>query len=186
MTKISTSDSKLYYYNEKEKLWSDTKIQQFEAFVYHFFDNTSTEIKRLVKDSKDDIDKYILKQIEKLCDEFDKESYHKKIINRSITSIYDIQFLSLLDNNADFLPINNGKKINLKTLEITDRTYHDYFTYFSPVDYISNDKLPHADKFFLMFQQKEENREYVRKVLGYTLTGDTKATQVFYMVWFWI
>jgi hypothetical protein len=56
----------------------------------------------LVKNSKDDIDKYILRQIEKLCDEFDKESYHKKIINRSITSIYDIQFLSLLDNNADF------------------------------------------------------------------------------------
>ena len=102
----------------------------------------------LVKNSKDEIDKYILKQIEKLCHEFDQDSYHKKIINRSITSIYDIQFLSKLDNNADFLPINNGKKINLKTLEITDRTYHDYFTYFSPVDYISTDKLPHADKFF--------------------------------------
>ena len=182
LTKISTGDSKLYYYNEKEKLWSDTKIQQFEAFVYHFFDNTSTEIKMLVKNSKDEIDKYILKQIEKLCDEFDKESYHKKIINRSITSIYDIQFLSLLDNNSDFLPINNGKKINLKTLEITDRTYHDYFTYFSPVDYISNDKLPHADKFFKMFQPKEDNREYVRKVLGYTLTGDTKARKFF--IWY--
>ena len=32
LTKISTSDSKLYYYNENE----NTKIQQFEAFVYHF------------------------------------------------------------------------------------------------------------------------------------------------------
>ena len=58
LTKISTNDSKLYYYNDKDKLWSDTHIQ----------------------------------------------------------------LLSLLDNNPDFLPINNGKKINLKTLEITDRT----------------------------------------------------------------
>ena len=66
LTKISSGDSKLYYYNEKDKLWSDTKIQQFEAFVYRFFDNTSTEIKMLVKNSKDEIDKYILKQIEKL------------------------------------------------------------------------------------------------------------------------
>ena len=47
-----------------------------------------------MKNSKDEIDNYILKQIEKLCDEFDKESYHKKTISRSITSIYDIQFLS--------------------------------------------------------------------------------------------
>ena len=32
----------------------------------------------LVKHSKDEIDKYILKQIDKLCDEFDKDSYIKK------------------------------------------------------------------------------------------------------------
>ena len=74
MTKISTNDSKLYYYSEKQRLWSDTKIQQFECFVYNYFDNTSTEIKILVKHSKDEIDKYILKQIDKLCDEFDKDS----------------------------------------------------------------------------------------------------------------
>ena len=84
LTKISINDSKLYYYNEKERLWSDTKIQQFDVFVSDFFDNTSTEIKMLVKNSKDEIDKYILKQIEKLCEEFDKDAYHKKIINRSI------------------------------------------------------------------------------------------------------
>ena len=56
LTKISTNDSKLYYYNEKQRLWSDTKIQQSECFVYNFFDNTSTEIKMLVKHSKDEID----------------------------------------------------------------------------------------------------------------------------------
>jgi len=27
---------------------------------------------------------------------------------------------------------------------------------------------------------KEENREYVRKVLGYTITGDTKARKFFH------
>ena len=74
------------------------------------------------------------------------------------------------------------EKNTLKTLEITDRTYHDYFTYFSPVDYITNEKLPNADKFFKMFQPKEENREYVRKVLDYTITGDTKARKFF--IWY--
>jgi hypothetical protein len=64
-----------------------------------------------------------------------------------------------LDSNPDFLPINNGKKINLKTLEITDRTYYDHFTYFSPVVYFSNEKLSHAEKFFKQIQPKKANRE---------------------------
>jgi phage/plasmid-associated DNA primase len=182
LTNISPTNSKLYYYNDTLKLWSVSHIQQFESFVYSFFDNTSTEIKMLVQQSKEGIDKYILKHIEKLCDEFDKDAYVKKMISRSITSLYNIQFLELLDNNPDFLPINNGKKVNLKTLEITDRTYHDYFTYFSPVDYITDEKLPHADKFFKMFQSKKANREYVRKVLGYCITGDTKARKFF--IWY--
>jgi len=78
LTKIYTNDSKLYFYNDKDKLWSNTKIQQFDCFVYNVFNNTSTEIKMLVKQSKDEIDKYILKQIDKLCDGFDKDSYIKK------------------------------------------------------------------------------------------------------------
>ena len=65
----------------------------------------------LVQQSREEIDKYVLKQIDKLCDDFDKDAYIKKMISRSITSLYDIQFLSLLDNNTDFLPINNGKKL---------------------------------------------------------------------------
>ena len=76
-----------------------------------------------------------------------------------------------MDSNPDFLPINNGKKINLKTLEITDRTYHDYFTYYSPVSYI-NGKL--SEKFFKKIQPKKVNREYLR-ILGYSITGRTEA-----------
>ena len=45
LTKISTNDSKLYYYNEKQRLWSDTKIQQFECFVYNFLITHQQELK---------------------------------------------------------------------------------------------------------------------------------------------
>ena len=60
---------------------------------------------------------------------YDKKTYITDIILRSITNLFDKQFITILDSNPDFLPINNGKKNNLKTLEITDRTYYDYFTY---------------------------------------------------------
>ena len=53
---------------------------------------------------------------------------------------------------------------------------------FSPVDYISDEKLPHADKFFKQIQPKKVNREYLRKILGYSITGRTEA-RVFF-IWY--
>jgi hypothetical protein len=130
------SNDSLYYYNDIEKLWTNIDKIQFDSFVYNFFDNTATEIKVLLNKSKDEIDDYILKKIKASFKLFDKTRYINDIIKRSISNLHDVQFLTVLDSNPVFLPINNGKKINLKTLEISDRTCHDYFTYYSPVSYI--------------------------------------------------
>ena len=176
------SNDSLYYYNDIEKLWTNIDKIQFDSFVYNFFDNTTTKIKVILTNSKDEIDEYILKQIKASCKLFDKTTYINDIIKRSITNLYDVQFLTVLDSNPDFLPINNGKKINLKTLEITDRTYNDYFTYYSPVDYITDKLLPNAEKFFKQIQSKKVNREYLRKILGYSITGRTEA-RVFF-IWY--
>ena len=176
------SNDSLYYYNDIEKLWTNIDKIQFDSFVYNFFDNTTTKIKVILTNSKDEIDEYILKQIKASSKLFDKTTYINDIIKRSITNLYDVQFLTVLDSNPDFLPINNGKKINLKTLEITDRTYNDYFTYYSPVDYITDKLLPNAEKFFKQIQSKKVNREYLRKILGYSLTGRTEG-RVFF-IWY--
>ena len=175
------SDNTLFYYDDIDKIWTDINLKQFDIFVYNFFDNTATDIKTLLKNSKEEVDEYIIKEIKTSIKLYDKKTYITDIVKRSITNLFDKQFLTVLDSNPDFLPINNGKKINLKTLEITDRTYYDYFTYFSPVDYISDEKLPHADKFFKQIQPKKVNREYLRKILGYSISGSC----FFYMVWFW-
>ena len=66
-------------------------------------------------------------------------------------------------------------------MEITDRTFDDYFTYYSPVSYIPS-KLSNADIFFKQLQPRKENREYLRKILGYSLTGRTEA-RVFF-IWY--
>ena len=123
----------------------------------------------------------MLKQFEALFKLFDKETFINEIIRRSISYLNDVQFITILDSKPDFLAINNGKKINLKTLEITDRTFDDYFTYYSPVSYIPS-KLSNAEIFFKQLQPKKENREYLRKVLGYSLTGRTEA-RVFF-IWY--
>ena len=176
------SKDTLFYYNDIDKLWTEIDKSQFDDFVYNFFDNTATAIKVLLKNSKEEVDEYILKEIKASVKLYDKKTYITDIILRSITNLFDKQFITILDSNPDFLPINNGKKINLKTLEITDRTYNDYFTYYSPVDYITDKLLPNAEKFFKQIQSKKVNREYLRKILGYSITGRTEA-RVFF-IWY--
>ena len=184
------SKDTLFYYNDIDKLWTEIDLMifyemdiEFDDFVYNFFDNTATDIKALLKNSKEEVDEYIIKEIKASIKLYDKKTYITDITLRSITNLFDKQFLTVLDSNPDFLPINNGKKNNLITLEITDRTYNDYFTYFSPVDYISDEKLPHADKCFKqIIQPKKVNREYLRKILGYSITGRTEA-RVFF-IWY--
>ena len=83
----------------------------------------------------------------------------------------------MLDSKEDYLPIKNGKVINLRNLEIRDRKYDDFFSYESPVDYVKS--TPNANKFFEQLQPKKDNRELLRKILGYNLTGDTKARKFF-------
>ena len=91
--------------------------------------------------------------------------------------LYDSNFISLLDSSKECFPIKNGKKINFKTLEISNRTNLDFFSYESPVEYVEN--TPNADKFFKELFEKTENIEYVRKVFGYNLTAETFIQQFY-------
>ncbi len=173
------SDDIIYYYNKTSRLWLEVDKGEYDSFVYHFFDNTSTKIKRILRKTKN-IDEQVEKAIKKLCDLFDQKTYLNDIISRSFSNLKQPQFITKLNDDKDFLPIQTGKKINLKTLQITDRTSEDYFTYECPVNFV--DKTPNADKFFSQLQPNKENRELVRKILGYSLTGDTKARKFF--IWY--
>jgi len=65
---------------------------------------------------------------------------------------------------------------------VTDRTRDDYFTFFSDVEYLRNTKTPNANKYFTQLQPNKKEREYLRKCLGYMLSGDTSA-QVFFIMY---
>jgi hypothetical protein len=61
--------------------------------------------------------------------------------------------------------------MDFRTMEITDRTKEDYFTFESPVDYVKT--TPNAEKFFKQFFADSANRKDVQRSLGYMMTGDT-------------
>ena len=108
-------------------------------------------------------------------------AYVDDIIRRSFSLLLDKEFLINLDSVSSLFPIKNGQKIDLKTLEISERTINDYFSYESNVEFIHGE-TPHADIFFNQVMPNIEDREYLRKVLGYTLTGETCARSFF--IWF--
>ena len=169
------NENLIYYFNENSKLWENINLKQYETYTYDFFNNSAKEIKTLMRtqemNDQDD------KKIKELINSFDVKLYITKIIERSSSKLTQIDFMSLLDSKNEYLPIQNQKVINLKTLEIRPRTFDDFFTYECPVSYV--DKTPNADRFFSELQPKKDNREFLRKVLGYYMTGDTKARKFF-------
>lgn len=173
------SDDIIYYYNKKTKLWVEVSKDEYDSFVFDFLNNSAKKIKKILKKSEN-IDEQVEKAIKELCIKFDQKTYINDIIYRSFSKLKQPKFITLLNDDKEHLPINNGKKINLRTLIVSDRTPDDYFTYECPVDYV--DKTPNADKFFSQIQPNKDNRELVRKVLGYSLTGDMKARKFF--IWY--
>ena len=175
------SEKNVYYYNCKTKLYTSVDRAQFEGYVYSFFDNTTKLIKRILKNT-DDVNDAIEKSIKDLCKEFDKEAYISTIIKRSYTNLYNGDLISQLNSQAHIFPLKGGKKINFKTLEVSERTKEDFFDYESPVDFLADSELKNANKFFSQVMVNPENRKFMQKVLGYSITGDTTARKFF--IWF--
>ena len=180
---LVVSDKLIYYYNEDSKLWVQVDEKQYDKLLYDFLLNTTKNINKKIKKAqkKDEITDDEVKQIKDfLHNKFDADTFQQTIIKRSSTLLYNSNFVGVLDSSKEYFPIKNGKKINFKTLEVSDRTYKDFFTYESPVEYV--EQTPNADKFFRQLFVFDEFIEYVRKALGYNLTGET-FLQVFF-VWF--
>lgn len=174
-------EKNVYYYNSKTKLYTSVDKAQFEGYIYSFFDNTSKLIKRILKDT-DDLNDAIEKSIKDLCKEFDKESYISTIIKRSYTNLYNGDLISQLNSQSHIFPIKGGKKINFKTLEVSERTKDDFFDYESPVDYLADSELKNAEKFFSQVMTNPVNKKFMQRVLGYSITGETMARKFF--IWY--
>ena len=86
-----------------------------------------------------------------------------------------INFESELLNKSTYeLPIKNGYKINIKTLETEKRTIKDYFSFELSVDFIGNKyNKDIVHKFILDISNGNiELFEYHKKLWGYFLSGD--------------
>ena len=104
------------------------------------------------------------------------DGIRKKILNSSFiigvkNQMYlphNINFADKLDEIEFEFPIRNGKKINIKTLEVADRTIHDFFTATLDVNYLPDLKTEDNvyDRFIHSIWHTEEERLFHELVHG--------------------
>jgi P4 family phage/plasmid primase-like protien len=185
--KIVGNDQDVYFYDQELKLWISKTREVYNAFVCDYLNDTGKAMfkfyKKLEADSEDDIDDEMMKlkaDINLMRKHFDSSEYISAIQKRSTGKFQNNEFVTTLNMKHDFLPIQNGKKVNLITGEIDDRKEDDYFTFECPVNIVDNTEI--ADKFFTQIMPNDEHREYLRLILGYLLTGNMDARKFF--VWY--
>jgi len=84
-----------------------------------------------------------------------------------------------LDNNLDLFNCQNGA-LNLKTFEFSEHKASDLLSKISNVVYDPTAKCPVFEKFIDdVMQGDADKKEYLQKVLGYSMTGDTSLETCF-------
>ena len=161
---ISKHPNISYFWCDIKKLWlvvdKSTMLKPIHVVLSKYFKDT-------IKDTG------ILLGINKFLD---KDSNLRGIYNQVYieTDINDKFESELLNKSTYELPINNGYKINLKTLETEKRTIKDYFSFELSVDFIGNKyNKDIVHKFILDISNGNiELFEYHKKLWGYFLSGN--------------
>jgi len=163
-----------YAYNTKSCLWQKYCDVDFKNYIMELFNQASKDIKKNVKTFDDcDSDKEFMKSVNDIHKLHDNEGHQRDIHKRIWSFMLDSNFVTKLDSMAHIFSLKDGMKIDLRTLEVSKRIEKDYLTYESTVSF--TDKTPHANKFFKQIMKNEEEREYMRKILGYSMTAETCA-----------
>lgn len=188
--KIIGKELDVYYYNSNTFLWCCVTKEVYESSIADYFNDISKTLFKcfqkfsiLAEDADvEEIEKIakLRKAVQKKQDDLDSTTYIKTIVDRSTGKLQDNAFATKLDSAHDYLPIRNGKKICLINGKIEDRTKEDLFTFECDCEIV--DETPQADKFFSQVMPDKLEREYLRKVLGYLVTGSMDARNFF--IWY--
>jgi putative DNA primase/helicase len=162
-----------YLYNEKTRLWQKICVE----YMYNLISETLGPI---------------LKEIVSKSEQSDKIRGTKRanvyrpvlarvlttfgacgILKQAIPRLVDRSFITQLDRTSTLLPLNDGKVINLKTLEVRQREAGDYFSFECPVNFTPRDEYPIAEEFFMgICKDDKEYVDYLRRLLAYFMTGE--------------
>ncbi|CCU55571.1 phage/plasmid primase, P4 family [Choristoneura biennis entomopoxvirus] len=106
------------------------------------------------------------------------KNFVKNIYNDIIIKYNNIIIIENMNNiNKDILPIYKNKIIDLKTMEISERSNNHYFDYEIKNKYINTYNTPEFIR--NIFDNNEQIILFVQKSIGYWLTGELRETCFF-------
>jgi len=172
-----------FIWNEKTKLWveetKETLSKCVSDIVFPIYTKLGKDILNQLRNCTDSADQAMynarLKQVHKMLGNLKSTPYVNNIARAISGYAIDKDFETKVINRTPHeLPIKNGKVINLKNLEVRDRTFNDYWSFECNVEYLGEKaNLSCVEKFFNDISCNSKNLvDYHRRLWGYMLTGE--------------
>jgi P4 family phage/plasmid primase-like protien len=181
---ISQTKSRYFYEFNKDHLWvqnpNGSSIRNIIS--NEMCDDLKKYIECLEEDLKsfkpdDDRREYIKKKIgvvHNILISFKKTTQKDHIVREVCDIIEDNKFEDNINKQEYILPLKNKRVINMKTLEIRERTINDKFTYECGADYIDlteEQEQQAKDYFMSLFCNNEDTMKCVLNIIKSCFTG---------------
>ena len=186
-----------YIWDEKMKIWMSFHGTNYiaDSVSKVLSDYFREQIDVLEKINSPELSTALRLSIGKLIETFETKNTRIQTLNSlshifklATKLLFDPKFESKINNYEDILPISGGKKIDLRTLEVSDRTVDDYFDHELDVNFTNDpDKLRPICNFMKEIMDiHDDNRdeyqhhntlaelEAFQVNLGYCISGCTK------------
>jgi hypothetical protein len=181
---VSIKEKNIYCFND-DNLWtnsfeSGSKIREIisnemkQNFI-DYQDAIQIDFKTLDSNTQQCEElKQKVKRITEIVTRLEKTNDKNNILREILDKIEDIKFANDMNKKEYMLPIKAKKMLNVKTLEVTDRTIADKFDYECDAEYItmSADNEAYVRKYFMdLFSQKADTVQTVLDILKTIFSG---------------
>ena len=175
-------DGSFYHWNDKTLLWElEPSVTMIGLISNNLFEPFNRRLQKVLQKSLEAKDKgeqamynAQVKKIQKLMKDINSTQFLNNIFKFYLSFSINKDFETKVVNKvADELPIKNGKVINLRTLEVRNRTRKDFWSVECPVEYDPSLDLSDVHKFMDSITcNSEQLKDYHRRLWGYMLTGE--------------
>lgn len=172
-TEILSGENGWHIWTGKKWTSDDNRVMELAKY---FSQNMADELTQKYKENPE-----TNKQYKILSQTVSRERSIKAIINLSRTDA-EIQIReSALDSNINLLNLNNGT-YDLVSHKFRDHKQDDLVSNILSYDYDPKAKCPQWEKFLnTVFEGNQELIKYIQKIVGYTLTGETKLQAWYFL-----
>ena len=180
-TELGVAEKVVKNYGENIKWCEAWKKWLFWNGKYWETDESQQHVLGLVKKTIKELIQYIISKDEQITDDMAKD-INRKTKHLNSNKLNNICNLikaerpvspEVFDTNSYLLNVKNGT-INLETGKLEPHIKTNCITKYIDIDYTPNAKAKRWDEFLKQVMRDKENIEYLKKAVGYSLTGSTE------------